>query len=146
MNATIEQQPFIKSPQAAQLPRSGAGIDAVSTKMFEKRRDIFLCPAHQDPIAHLQEFGKAAEIAKVSFTGERTQALFHAQIGLIIAEKNGICACAHKLDYRRGALSMAVMEVAANLVHHGIKENNRNRVTGVAFQGGTRIPDLDRRA
>ena len=78
--------------------------------MFEKRRDIFLRRAGQDAVARFQEFSKAAQIAQVRLAGERTQALFHAEVGLVVAKKYGIRVCAHKIDYRRGARCLAVTE------------------------------------
>ena len=78
--------------------------------MLEERRDIVLRRIHEDTVARLQEFGKAAQIAQVRLAGERPQTLFHAKVDLVAAEKIRIAAHVHKFDYRRDARRMVAKE------------------------------------
>ena len=87
MDAPVEQEPLVKAAQAAQLARRRALIDAVGAQMLEKGRHILLHRGQQYAAAPLDELGKGLQVAVVGLAGERTQAFFHAQIGLVILQK-----------------------------------------------------------
>ena len=84
MDAAVEQKPFVKAAQAAQLARSGAGIDAVGAEMLEKGGDIVLGGGEQNGVALLKKLGKDAQIAEIGLASKRTKSFFHAKIGGIV--------------------------------------------------------------
>ena len=87
MDAPVEQQPFVEAAQTAQLARRRTLVDAVGAQMLEKGRHILLHRRQQHAAAPLDELGKGLQVAVVGLTGERTQAFFHAQIGLVVLQK-----------------------------------------------------------
>ena len=84
MNAAVEQQPFVKAAQTAQLARSGAGVDVVAAQMIEQRGDVGLDRCKQHGVAALEELGKDAQIAEIGLAGERAKSFFHTEIGCIV--------------------------------------------------------------
>ena len=80
MNAAVEQQPFIKSAQAAQLSRGRARIDAMVAQMLKQRGHIALRGAEQHRVAAFEELRKDAQIAEVGFDCERAKSFFYKEI------------------------------------------------------------------
>ena len=84
MDAAIEEKPFVKAAQAAQLARGGAGIDVVGAEVIEKCGDVGLDGGEQDGVAVFKELGKDVQIAEIGLAGERAKSFFHTKIGSVI--------------------------------------------------------------
>jgi hypothetical protein len=97
MNALVEKKPFIETAQATEFPRRRAGIDTVRPQVLKKTADILFRGSQEGSIALFEELGKGAQIALVGLAGERTKALFYAQIYLVFLQKSEIVPGAHLL-------------------------------------------------
>ena len=101
METPVHQQPFIKTAQAAQLPRYRARVDFVVAQMPEKRGYVVLPRGQQYAFAPLEKLGENPQIAQVGLACQGSQPLLHAQIGLILLEKLEIAGAVHSPDYPR---------------------------------------------
>ena len=90
MDAAIEEEPLVKAAEATELSRAGACVDVVRTEMIEECGNILLGGIDEHAVARLEEFGEGLEVAVVSLTGERAQALFYAEINLIVVKQREI--------------------------------------------------------
>ena len=87
MDAPVEEQPFVKAAQAAQLARRRTLDDVVAAQVFKKGRHILLRCRQQYAMAALDELGKGLQVAVVGLAGQRAKPFFHAQIGLVVLQQ-----------------------------------------------------------
>lgn len=77
MDAIVEEEPPVKAAEATQLSRGGTRVNTVVAKMFEEPRDIGLGGSDQECVALFKKLGEDAQIAEISFAGERPQSFFY---------------------------------------------------------------------
>jgi hypothetical protein len=76
----VEQQPPIKPPQAAQLSRGRARIDAMVAQMLEQRGHVALGGTEQYRAPRFEELREDAQIAEVGFDRKRAKSFLYKEI------------------------------------------------------------------
>jgi len=95
VNAPVQKEPFVKSADAAQLAGGRAGVDTVGAEGFDEGGDVLLRGVEEHSVAAFEELRKGLHIAVVGLAGERTEALFDAQVGEVLPQQFEIAGGLH---------------------------------------------------
>jgi hypothetical protein len=101
----------------------------VIAQMPKKRGNIILQRHQQHAIPAFNKLRKGAQVAQISFAGKRPQALFDAQIGLIVLQQREIASAFHTFDYPRVQDRLPLRRKFPYHVHQGINISNSESKT-----------------